>query len=300
MNQMILLTTMATLISGIAYGQDRSKDRREKEREAIIASIASYADAFNAGDAQALAQHWAKDGNWLNKETGELFTGPEAIQQKFEAVFSENAELRISISVESIRFVTKNVAVEEGVAIVTNHDENSETAYTAIHVKENGNWKLDSVRENTLASNQQPSHPELKELEWMIGEWTDNGDESTVETTYKWTKNRNFLTQSFEVLIDGQIDLEGTQVIGWDARRNTIRSWIFDTEGGFGEGTWTRRGDRWEVEIDQTLADGSTTSATNIITFVDKNTCTWQSVRRKINGKSQPDVSEIRVTRKTN
>ena len=29
-----------------------------------------------------------------------------------------------------------------------------------------------------------------------------------------------------------------TQRIGWDPAAKQIRSWEFDSEGGFGEGTW--------------------------------------------------------------
>ena len=83
---------------------------------------------------------------------------------------------------------------------------------------------------------EETSHYEyLKDLEWMIGEWVDSDDNSTISTVCAWSKNRNFITRSFSVSIEGHIGLEGTQVIGWDPEKKRIRSWMFDSEGGFGE-----------------------------------------------------------------
>ena len=46
-------------------------------------------------------------------------------------------------------------------------------------------------------------------------------------------------------------DLEGTQVIGWDPAAGTIRSWMFDSDGGFGEGTWSKKDNSWIVKFSQ-------------------------------------------------
>ena len=64
-------------------------------------------------------------------------------------------------------------------------------------------------------------------------------------------------------------DLEGTQVIGWDPAAGTIRSWMFDSDGGFGEGIWTKNDNTWIVKFSQVLPDGRKASATNIYTLVD-------------------------------
>ena len=64
-------------------------------------------------------------------------------------------------------------------------------------------------------------------------------------------------------------DLEGTQVIGWDPAAGTIRSWMFDSDGGFGEGTWSKKDNSWIVKFNQVLPDGRKASATNIYTLID-------------------------------
>jgi hypothetical protein len=77
-----------------------------------------------------------------------------------------------------------------------------------------------------------------------------------------------------------------------------IRSWVFDSEGGFGEGVWRRVGNDWNVETTSTLNDGSQGSATNIYTPIDDNTFTWKLVDRQVDGEPQGDIDEIPVCRR--
>ncbi len=93
-------------------------------------------------------------------------------------------------------------------------------------------------------------------------------------------------------------DFEGTQVIGWDPAEGTIRSWMFDSDGGFGEGTWTKKDNRWTIKFKQVLPDGRRASATNIYTIIDNNTITWQSIGREVDGQFMPNVGPVKVVRK--
>ena len=76
----------------------------------------------------------------------------------------------------------------------------------------------------------------LEALNWMVGTWVDEGEDSTIITDCSWTKNRKFLKRSFKVKIDEEVTLEGDQFVGWDPIAGQIRSWTFDSEGGIGEG----------------------------------------------------------------
>ena len=137
----------------------------------------------------------------------------------------------------------------------------------------------------------------LAELEWMIGTWVDKEDDSTITTTCSWTKNRKFLTRSFTVVIDGETGMEGTQVVGWDPIAGRIRSWMFDSEGGFGEGRWIRDGNRWLVKTSFVLATGERASSVNVITYVDQDTLRWQSVARERGGDLLPNIPEVTIVR---
>ena len=43
----------------------------------------------------------------------------------------------------------------------------------------------------------------LEELDWMVGQWVDQGEDSTITTTCSWALDRKFLKRSFSVEIEG-------------------------------------------------------------------------------------------------
>lgn len=148
------------------------------------------------------------------------------------------------------------------------------------------------------AADEASHYENLKDLEWMIGEWVDSDDNSTITTNCSWTKNRNFITRSFSVSIEGHIALEGTQVIGWDPEKKCVRSWLFDSEGGFGEATWLRKGNQWVIKASQVLKGGQRASSINVLKPVDQNTFTWRSIGREVDGELLPNIPEVTIVRK--
>ncbi|MCA9021190.1 MAG: DUF1579 family protein, partial [Planctomycetaceae bacterium] len=166
----------------------------------------------------------------------------------------------------------------------------------AVHVKQNGHWFLDRITEEeipVILSN----YEHLKELEWLIGDWTDSDEAGSVQTTCQWTKNKNFIVRYFAASSRDQIDLSGMQIIGWDPASKQVRCWVFDSDGGFSEGKWTKKKDHWYVMLSGTLPDGRKTSATNIYKIVDQNHVKWQSVNRIVDGELQPNIDEVTIVR---
>ena len=137
----------------------------------------------------------------------------------------------------------------------------------------------------------------LDELAWMVGKWVDEGEDATITTDCSWTHNGKFLSRSFQVTSSGELTLAGTQVIGWDPIEGQIRSWTFDSAGGFGSGRWIRDGNRWLVKTSFVLAGGERASAINVLTYVDADTLRWQSTNREIAGELQPNIPEVTVVR---
>jgi len=271
-------------------------DPREADRAAIQASVAAYVEAFNQGDAAALAALWSENGKWITPD-GESVEGRAAIEAALAAYFAAGKSPQLDVLQPEIRFLADSVAVEEGHAIVRRLGElPSETTYTALHVKEHGQWRMESVRETSLpapASN----FEHLRDLDWMVGVWVDQTENVTVTTTCRWTRNYNFMVRSYAAQVGDRIEVEGTQVIGYDAAQGVVRSWVFDSDGGFGEGVWTRDGDRWLIKASQTLRDGSLASSLNVITYIDPDTFTWQMSGREVAGELQPGVGPITVVR---
>ena len=261
-------------------------------------AIASYVEAFNKGDAAAVAAHWAESGEWIDP-TGTPIQGRDAIQKEMKVYFAGDTKPKIELLDLSVRFLAPSVAVEQGTALVIRPGEDvSESPYFAIHVLEDGKWQLSSVRELAPKPMPAPSHYEqLKDLEWMIGEWVDDQGGSAVTMRGKWTANQNFISRSFTVLIEDRIDMSGTQVIGWDPAEETIRSWVFDSDGGFAQGVWSRRDDGWSVRSVGVLPDGRRSSMVTILRLIDKDTFTLRSVNREVDGELLPNIDEVTVIR---
>jgi uncharacterized protein (TIGR02246 family) len=270
---------------------------------AIRAMADSYVAAYNRGDAKAVANCWSEKGQWIGPD-GKPVEGRAAIQKELEVMFALAKGLHLEILDFSVRFVTPDVAVEEGKVRVTRPgEEPSDSTYIAIDHKQNGKWLLDTVREtDEPAAGEEAVGPDspLKELGWLVGEWGNSDSKSgvTASTTVSWTKNKKFLNYSFKISVPGEEDLEGTQVIGWDPAAGTIRSWMFDCDGGIGEGTWTKKDNHWIVKFKQILPDGGKASATNIYTIEDNNTITWQSIGREIDGQFMENVGPFKIVRK--
>jgi len=296
---MIRSLTLLALIGLLLAAQPALSAETAKVSDAeqqIRAALKSYVEVFNRGDAAAVAAFWSKTGQYTAPD-GEKVTGREAIHEAFAELFAKNKGLRLKVEPPSIRFLGPDVAIEEGVAALTREGELPQwKRYAATHVREDAAWKLKGVRE--IEPQVAPSHYEqLKDLAWLAGDWADEDKDATVRTTVRLSRNGNFLTRSFAAEIGGQIDLEGIQIIGFDPSRGKIRSWLFDSDGSFGGGLWTRDGNRWTVQSVQVLADGRKGKSTRVITHVDDDTFTLKIVDREVDGKSLPDVEEVKIVR---
>lgn len=278
---------LITLDSGV-YGQ--------QDDEALIRqSAANYVEAFNRHDAAAVAGMWMPAAVYENPVSGEQVSGRPAIEEQLQTLFDHAGKIRLEVDVTSVRFLSPHVAIEEGIARVFRDDQAPDaTRYSALHVKSGDQWLIDRMTEQPWRT-PPSSYSRLQSLEWMIGTWVDEDEAATVETTCQWTKNRNFLLRSFKISVDGQIDLSGIQLIGWDPADRKIRSWVFDSDGGFGEATWRQRGDRWVVSSAATLPDGKRSSSVNIISQIDDATMSWQSTGRELDGEILPNIEPIHI-----
>jgi uncharacterized protein (TIGR02246 family) len=253
----------------------------------IRANAAKYVESYNRRDSRTMASMWSPEAIYIDEETGEKAVGHEAIAKQ------------LTIHIDSIDFLSPNVAVEKGAADVTYSKAKPEKSqYTAVHVKRDGKWLLDRVSETEEPTPPPSNYEHLKELDWMIGSWIDKDDNATIQTDCEWTKNKNFMTRSFAVSVGDKVNMSGMQIVGWDPIAKQIRSWVFDSNGGYSDGKWKHKGSRWIVQQTGVLSDGGKTTSTNIFTYVDKDTHTWQSIDRTIDGEMQPNVDEVTIVRK--
>jgi uncharacterized protein (TIGR02246 family) len=294
----VLAVMSATLILAVSTQAAEKKLDSSSDENAIRAAVKSYVAAYNRGDAKAVASHWGESAEWISP-SGERFQGRQAIEKEMESIFAENKGVRIEVINPSIRLVSPDVAMEEGtVRVIQPAEPPHDSTYLAIHVKKDGQWKMDSVRETDVPDVPAAS-PQLQDLAWLVGEWGDQSPDAAIAANVTWTKNKTFLSYAFKASAPEMDDLEGIQVIGWDPAAGTIRSWMFDSDGGFGEGTWSKKDNSWIVKFSQVLPDGRKASATNIYTLIDANTFTWKSIGRKVGEDFLPNVEEVKIVRKT-
>ena len=80
-------------------------------------------------------------------------------------------------------------------------------------------------------------------------------------------------------------------------RHHCIRSWDFDSSGGYGESTWRREGDHWIIHHAGVLQDGSEVSCVYVVSRIDDDTVTLKSTERMVNDEKQPDLMEVTLHR---
>jgi len=273
----------------------QAKSDRSADETAIRGNIEGFVKAYNAGDAKAIAALFTPDGEAWDKEGNEA-EGREAIEKVFAKIFKDTPEKKLEVFVGSIKFIGADLAVETGTTKETEPNEPPDIdRYTVLHVKRDGKWLMALAKdeEGPLPT----AHESLRPLAWLVGEWVDDGGSTVVRSTCRWSEDKNFLLQEFRLEMSGRDAMNVSQRIGWDPVRKRIRSWVFDSEGGFGESLWTRDGDDWIIRATGVRPDGTTGSSTNRLIPSGPDGYVWRSTDRIVGDDVQPPT-EVKVVRK--
>jgi uncharacterized protein (TIGR02246 family) len=276
-----------------AFAQDNAASDNVKLAQA---QSDKYTAAFDKGDVQALSDLYSDDVEYTT-ETGVQIFGRKTVVDGLAKYFAKNKGAKLELHTESARLLSPDVLSEKGLSSLTSAKGSSEfTRYTVTYVKKGDAWLITQVGE-TAPPAVNAAVQALGELEWMVGSWNDNSPGITVETQVAWTKQNHFLRRSFSVTREGQNTVDGTEVIGYDPVQGRLRSWVFDSQGGFGEGLWTQEGNKWLVNMKATGPDGSQSTSQHVITKVDDNKYTWESINRARDGEVLPNLDKIEVVR---
>jgi uncharacterized protein (TIGR02246 family) len=265
----------------------------------IDAAGKAFVAAYNAKDATTLATLWMENADYKD-ETGLDYHGRDAIERAFAELFAEHPDWKLELQVESSRLVTPTLATRDGIAVISPPPAGppGPNRYSAVLVLKDGKWMIASVRESRVdvASN----YPHLQPLEWLIGSWVAKSPGRTTETTFAWTKNKSFIKRTFRSTTtekDGSKITTGTQVVGYDPTTGKIRSWLFDSEGGFAESAWSDEENRMVGQTRSVLSDGSAAHSTDVLTRISNDEFTIQSTNRTVDAESVEDGDTIRVVR---
>ncbi len=268
------------------------------DEQAIRNAAVAFTNAYNAHDPSRIATLFTANGELVDP-SGDAQRGHAAIEAVFAAVFAEYPDATTSVKINSIRFLSSSVAEEDGVATVVREPgtDGEPNRYTAIHLKQpDGNWLMASARD--LPDDENASAESLDELGWMIGDWIDESPDALVVTSYQWSGNHRYILGQFTIRVAGKPVLNGTQRIGWDPLEKVIRNWVFDEQGGFTSGIWTREGNRWIIKQSGVTSAGEPATATNTITRLRGDRFQWESRDRVLGGEFQDDSPAVIVVRK--
>jgi uncharacterized protein (TIGR02246 family) len=263
----------------------------------IRSAAADFAAAFARADAAGLARHWTADGDYID-EFGQRYVGRAAIQAEYELFFQQNPGITMQITVDSVRPLGPDIAVEDGRAVLRSSAAGvpASSRYTAVHVRQDGQWLMASVRDMRVVTTSHSGH--LAELGWLIGHWVAEHGNLQLDVNYRWIVADKVIERTHRVTEDGRVTSSGSQIIGWDPISQQIESWIFSTGGGYAVGVWSTHDIGWTVETVGVANDGTPTTAANTLVRVSDNTLSWTSTSRWIGDATLPNVDEVLLTRK--
>jgi uncharacterized protein (TIGR02246 family) len=271
----------------------RSVAASREDEEAIRKNVAAFSKAFNAGDLNGAMAPWAEDAEFIH-ESGKVYRGKPAIRAMMQKALEGYKGHKQSIKVESVRLIRPDVALEEGTVTVVSPENVADTGkYSSVWVKVDGKWLMERVRDlpEAAAEDERPAaFDKLKGLNWMLGEWGDKEGKGRVKLTCKWSEGQAFFLQDFVIKQPDGKDFFVTQRVGWDPAMGQVRSWQFDSGGGFSIGWWTREGNSWTIQTEGIYPDGRPFTSTDTLKFVDDNNAVWSSRDRQVDEQPLADL----------
>jgi uncharacterized protein (TIGR02246 family) len=278
--------------------KDASGTDHAADDEALLNMAVEFDKAYNARDAKSLAEMFSPDAQMIDAD-GTTVQGREDILKAFEDIFTNEPEGLIETEVTDLRYLGPAVAIETGRTVLIPAPDQPAVVneYTAVHMKsKEGKWLMTMARDTPTEVNDQTEN--LIPLSFLIGDWVDESADAVVKTTYDWSDGDKFIVGKFSVQLQGEEAFSGTQRIGWDPLARKVRSWVFDSNGGFQEGLWTNVEDQWLVNYRGVSGEGEVTSGTSVMTMLDINRWSWQSRDRIVGNEVLEDTPEVLVVRK--
>jgi len=304
---LLFLIPLIALMAGAAHFQtsESSTENRSKTDSSIPAeekpfweSAQKFLDAYTARDAKALGMMFTDDAEFRD-EFGERTVGREAITALFADVFGTSPEAILeAIDIERILCIDKHVALEEGWVSARDTADGPLhfSRYVALHtLGEDGVWRINTLKDYPREAHGKNEH--LDQLEWLVGDWINEEGDSVVKTSCKWSDDGNYLLRQYEVHTANGKEMDGVQRIGWDPQRRQIRSWSFDSEGGFRTGFWTRNESQWLVTSQGTTADGQALQGTAVYTIADPERIVWTVANLVIGDEIMPEPHSVILVR---
>lgn len=294
-----LLVLMLAVIAweSVAAGQDAPAAKTNPEEQVVRRIVQDFAKAFNAGSPDKLTQLFFAGAEFTD-DAGNVYKGAPAIRDIFARFFQKFPGATATITADSVWLVGPTLAIVDGQRIVTAKDDQPPAAsrFTLVLMKDGGVWKIASGREEQADDVLSP-HERLEPLAWLLGDWVNEGTDAVVQLSCKWSADKNYLLIDFAAKMQDKPALKSTQRIGWDPLTGKVKSWVFDSDGGYGTAMWSQIENHWVLKSSAVLPDGQTGSATIILEPRDKQSYIMKGFDRIRGDVAEPDF-EVTIVRK--
>jgi len=271
-----------------ARGDDNESDRAA-DQAAVRARTQEFLKALAKADPKGVAGFWTKTGEYAREEL--RIRGRDNIEKAYAEHLKKKQPGAVTVEGESIRFLSDDAAVQEGVFVVRrpNPAESTRSSFSALFVRSGGEWYFGLLRET-------PQGPSLQELAWLVGTWTFASDGAHTRMVVQWADGKKHLVCRTTREQDRDT-ITATQILAVHPDTGVLRSWTFESDGSLGEAVWSRGDKGWTAKVTSYTADGDKVTATTVLTPVDENTFTFRSTDRTVEGEKAEDVGPIKVTR---
>lgn len=303
----LTITLIPTLLAPVASAKSTTKVVVEKTTKvkttvgsaaaetAIRSQLSAFADAAAKGDGEKMSSFFALDGSYVD-ESGTKLKGRQAIKDRFVSRVTAEPDSALALEADVLRFAGNDTAWVEG-ATTRKSGSGKEVGarFTMLLSNKDGNWLIQSASETPVRG--KTTSANLSDLDWLVGNWSAERGGSNVKMSAEKVGNSHFIHLKFVTTTPGAQPKMDVQVIGWDPSKDQIVSWHFDSTGGFGYGSWKNNANKWVIDADGIEPSGWNTTATNVITMQNKDSFTWQSLRRNAGGVTYPDTEPLLVKR---
>jgi uncharacterized protein (TIGR02246 family) len=287
---------LLTLGFHAAAAQDAATVTASPQDE-IAGQLGQLATAFNSGDVDAMLTAFLPNAE-LRDEAGTIHQGETQLRELFGGFFELFPGASVRMELESVGSITPQLAVADVVRQITTADgaERAITRSAMTLVLQDGKWLIAAARDSRADAELSPNQ-QLESLAWMVGDWVDEGAESLIEIHCDWSEDTNYLLLEYKITQEGEVVLKSHERLGWDPVQEQIRSWVFDTDGGFGGGLWTKIDDVWVVKRTAVFPDGATGSATFVIEPQGEDRFVTRGFDRLVGDAIEPDIEATVVRR---
>src|ERR1700741_3275750 len=127
--------------------QSGDAEKNQSPDQTTDSDARKYEEAYNKGDAKALAGFYSEDVDYVDQDGAEGH-GRDAMQKLLADNFQQNPGIKLAIATEEIKQLTPDVKVSRGFATVTpTNGAAAMTPFTAVRVKKGDHWEISQLNE---------------------------------------------------------------------------------------------------------------------------------------------------------